>query len=238
MSIKNQAAIRDTFDELVRKGILITHSAHEGDILYADNPVEKMHDTFRDYHLWKEAVRDFFLSINNEKGALYFLEADNVPFLKGGLEYSYIESKESQQLLKNIRTAATERLAYLRSVEKVIPKKPSLKSDNSIYKITCIKPKDGGNKFLMVVNDDYQNPIMGDRAKPTWSSLYEIATKGYALYQKKVLDYLNSNKNNRLYTQTRLPISTIVRQEGSELCPAIQIDSISEKAYVQRKNKT
>ncbi|OGF60525.1 hypothetical protein A3C05_03440 [Candidatus Giovannonibacteria bacterium RIFCSPHIGHO2_02_FULL_45_40] len=76
--------------------------------------VDNMHETFKDYHNWKMDTRDFFLKHNFEDEADFFFEGDSVPMLKGGIEYSDIDSPESKELLKNIQEEAKEKLRFLR----------------------------------------------------------------------------------------------------------------------------
>ncbi|EKD86918.1 MAG: hypothetical protein ACD_37C00101G0004 [uncultured bacterium] len=106
---------KQQFDELMKRGVHITQDAQEGDILYAEDPFKSLHEVFRDYHLWKMDVRDFFLKYWLDDEANFFFEADDVPMLKGGLAYSYADSPESQSLLKNIRKETKDKLAYLRN---------------------------------------------------------------------------------------------------------------------------
>ena len=113
---------KEQLAQLIRRGVHITQAAQEGDILYADDPADKMHEAFKDYHNWKMEVRDFFLKHDFDNEAAFFFEADDVPMLKGGLEYSYIETPKSQKLLKSIREETSKKLAFLREFSKELDK--------------------------------------------------------------------------------------------------------------------
>lgn len=124
-----------------------------------------------------------------------------------------------------------------------IKRKVPTKFIKSIY---CVKPK-SGNKFIMVINDDYQNTIKGDQAKLCWRLLFEVAEKvekgkegiWYSEENhKNLLDYFNSNKSNRIYTQTGYKITKILKVEGGYIVPTIKLKVISEKAFKTRLQKT
>lgn len=124
-----------------------------------------------------------------------------------------------------------ERLGEVR-IQKDLPSK-------FINSITCVRPK-SGDKFLVIINDNYQNTIKGDRAKPSWNLLFGIAEgkeKWYDTGYKNSLDYFNSNKLNRLYTQTGYKITKILKIEGGLIVPNIKLGVISEKVFKIRVRK-
>jgi len=54
---------------------------------------------------------------------------------------------------------------------------------------------------------------------------------------KSAIDYLNNNKNNKIYTKTGLALSKILRVSGSEVLANIPITTQSQKARATRLNK-
>lgn len=109
-----------------------------------------------------------------------------------------------------------------------------------INEIICVRPKQG-NKFTVVINKNYNETIKGDMAKPSWNLLFEVAKEKEIWYDtkshKSYLDYFNSNKNNRLYTQTGNNITQILKVEGGLIMPNIKMSVISEKAFKTRLRK-
>lgn len=108
-----------------------------------------------------------------------------------------------------------------------------------LTKIICVRPENNGNRFLIVINNDYAKPIQGDKAKPSWDLLFKIAEKEQVSYEghKQNIDYLNSNERNRIYTQTGLKKTQILKIEDGTIRANIPMEVISEKAYETRKRK-
>ena len=108
-----------------------------------------------------------------------------------------------------------------------------------IKEIVCV---DSGqnNKFKVVLNGNYKNPIEGDKAISSWSILFRIADEEpieYKEINKGNLDYFNSNKNNKIYTRTGYNLTKILKKERRFVVPNIEMEVISEKAFETRKNK-
>ena len=118
---------------------------------------------------------------------------------------------------------------------------PTRSSENKgpIKKLELVKPK-AGNKFKVVVNEDYLNPINADMAKSSWELLFQVAEKNLTAAEghKSSLDYFNTNKGCRLYTKTGYQPTKILKVEGGYISPAIEVEVITEKAYQQRANKS
>ncbi|MGH2508154.1 MAG: hypothetical protein ACRDHZ_12225, partial [Ktedonobacteraceae bacterium] len=119
----------------------------------------------------------------------------------------------------------------------------STKNDSTIKldhinKITCIRPKDNGKKYQAVVNDDYANPLTADRVKRSFDMLFRVAEgeKPLANEYKSNIDYFNTNKQNRFYTQTGLGLTKIFKVIDGDVCPNIIMEVISEKALATRRN--
>lgn len=108
-----------------------------------------------------------------------------------------------------------------------------------VKKLELVKPK-SGNKFAIVINEDYLNPIYGDRAISSWDLLFRIAEKDIvdAENHKNAIDYLNFNEKCRLYIKTGYEVTKILKVEGGYISPAIDIKIITEKAFQQRANKS
>jgi len=115
----------------------------------------------------------------------------------------------------------------------------SIENKGLIKKLELVKPK-SGNKFKVVINEDYLNPINADMAKSSWELLFQIAEKNLteAEGHKSSFDYFNTNKGCRLYTKTGYQPTKILKVEGGYILPAIEVEVITEKAYQQRANKS
>lgn len=115
----------------------------------------------------------------------------------------------------------------------------TLENKGSIKKLELVKPK-AGNKFKIIINEDYLNPIYGDRAMPSWDLLFRVAEEELmdAENHKNAIDYFNSNKKCRLYTKTGHDCTKILKVEGGYISPAVEIKIITEKAFQQRANKS
>jgi len=110
-----------------------------------------------------------------------------------------------------------------------------------LTKIVCVKSKNDGNRFLIIINDSYAKPIYGDKAKSSWDLFFRIAEREQVTYKdeyKQNIDYFNNNKRNRIYTQTGLQKTQILKVEDGIIQPNIAMEVISDKAYETRKHKT
>lgn len=115
-------------------------------------------------------------------------------------------------------------------------RRPILSGDK-IAELLIVKPNTDSNNYLVIVNQKFNKPIKADRAKPSWELLFTIANDKEVLYSdehKTSLDYFNSNKRCKLYTQTGLSLTKILQRENRYIVPVIKIEVISEKAYKQR----
>ncbi len=115
-------------------------------------------------------------------------------------------------------------------------KRPILSGDK-IAELLIVKPNTDSNNYLVIVNQKFNKSIKADRAKPSWELLFTIANDKEVLYSdehKTSLDYFNSNKRCKLYTQTGLSLTKILQRENRYIVPVIKIEVISEKAYKQR----
>jgi len=108
-----------------------------------------------------------------------------------------------------------------------------------VQKLTCIRQPDT-KRYLIIVNNVAEKAIEVDGAQPTWELLLKIADgehiKMHTQY-KSAIDYLNNNKNNKIYTKTGLALSKILRVSGSEVLANIPITTQSQKARATRLNK-
>ena len=118
---------------------------------------------------------------------------------------------------------------------------PTRSSENKgpIKKLELVKPK-AGNKFKVVINEDYLNPIYGDKAISSWDLLFRIAEGDIvdADNHKNAIDYFNFNEKCQLYTKTGHSVTKVLKVEGGYISPAIEIKMITEKAFQQRANKS
>lgn len=115
-------------------------------------------------------------------------------------------------------------------------KRPILSGDK-IADILIVKPNSDSNNYLVIVNQKFNTPIRADRAKPSWELLFTIANDKEVIYSneyKTSLDYFNSNKRCKLYTQTGLSLTKILQRENRYITPIVKIGIITEKAYKQK----
>lgn len=115
-------------------------------------------------------------------------------------------------------------------------KRPVLSGDK-IADILIVKPNTDSNNYLVIVNQKFNKPIKADQAKPSWELLFEIANNKEVTYSdeyKTSLDYFNSNKRCKLYTQTGLSLTKILQRESRHIVPAVKIGIITEKSYKQK----
>ena len=136
---------------------------------------------------------------------------------------------EERQRLINLDQAQTTKKLSRRLSENKGP----------IKKLELVKPK-SGNKFKVVINEDYLNPIYGDRAISSWDVLFLIAEGDIvdAENHKNAIDYFNFNEKCQLYTKTGHTVTKIFKVEGGYISPAVEIKVITEKAFQQRANKS
>jgi hypothetical protein len=150
-------------------------------------------------------------------------------------KYLYFLIKDIKKL-KEFREEINKELEGQNGKSSENEKIPKTKNINSII---CVKPV-SGDKFKIIVNNNYIKTLKGDQAKPSWNLLFEVAN-GKEIYDclgyKNYLDYFNSNENNRLYTQTGYKITKILKRESGLIKPAIKIEMISEKAFQTRLKK-
>lgn len=126
-----------------------------------------------------------------------------------------------------------------RKMRMIIEEKIQFKNE-ILTKIVCVRSKNGGNKFLIIINDNYKKPIYGDKAKSSWDLFFKIAEGERVSYQaghKQNIDYFNSNKQNRIYTQTELKKTQILKVIDDIICPNVPMEVISEKTFKTKQNK-
>ena len=168
------------------------------------------------------------------------------PFEHKQANYERERQKYEETYSKNIELRIKDSDKFnklLEAVEKVGGNQGKVKQNSiPIEKITCVESAHGGNKFLMIINDDYEHSFTGDMVKPSWDTLFKLATGGQISYDplknKGSLDYLSSNTRNKLYTKTPYAMTKILKVEDGFLVPNIKLNTISEKAYQTRINKT
>ena len=211
--------------EIVEALLGKVNAAHEttGGLIYSDS---------------KKVILDFVSHINLEKHLEVLEELKKAGAIEGfenGKDCFYITKLSRQRLL--------EERKRLVSFDQVQPSKQSSarSSENKglIRKLELVKPKIG-NRFKIVVDDDYLNPIPADKTKPSWDLLFRVAEKDIveAEGHKSSLDYFNTNKGCRLYTKTAYQLTKILKVEGGYILSAIEIKMITEKAFQQRANKS
>lgn len=106
-----------------------------------------------------------------------------------------------------------------------------------VYRIECVEHRPNTNKFIVIINENYQSPFEIALGK-YWSRMHELAKKQQVAQNKGFFDYFNSNSNNPLYRKLRYKKTQILKYDGAALIvPNIKIGLINNKAFAQRKNK-
>jgi len=110
-------------DELVLEGVNISRIAHPRDALYESDP-DFLDALFKRYVIWRHEIRIWAGQeyIGRKIDPSVFFEGDSVGNFKAGIEYGDIRSKESQELIKNIRNETKEKLKVLRKAKTEIYK--------------------------------------------------------------------------------------------------------------------
>lgn len=160
-------------------------------------------------------------------------ELKNQPLIVEGYLVKPIEPKFSQLCKRYEALTAEDQSGDLRPELK--EKKQGKWQKNSVERLEVVRPKSKSNRFLIVVNKDYQKPIQGDRAKTSWGMLFEVAGGKELIGSeyKASLEYFNTNKRCKVYTQTGCSLTKIFKTEYY-IVSAIPIEMISEKAFKQR----
>lgn len=181
-----------------------------------------------------------FLDNLKKKGALYDFERFTVGEqprspISSFFYYKFTVRPNKEKLLE-------ERSRLVNFDQPQPAKRSSARSPENkgpIKKLELVKPKTG-NKFKVVINEDYLKPIYGDRAISSWDLLFRVAEKDLvdAENNKNAIDYFNFNEKCQLYTKTGHAVTKILKVEGGYISPAIEIEIITEKAFQQRANKS
>lgn len=115
--------------------------------------------------------------------------------------------------------------------------KDSKKSiNNQINKIEIIEDKTENKKVSFYINEDYSKLFEFSRNK-TWTLLYNLAKDQEVDYEKQIFDYINSNKDNPLYSNYKFNITKILKMNGEYIEPNIPIVLKSQKTISTRRNK-
>ena len=152
--------------------------------------------------------------------------------------YGYYEKEKKRSLISDI--AGLTSLQDKIFLEVKNNKESQLGGENKIKIITVVEPENKKNIFKIVINNDYLHSLTADRIKPSWNLLFKIAQKEQVPLEgnKGSLDYFNSNKNNKIYTQTGYKKTKILKIISNTIVPNIKIELISEKTFKIRRNKS
>lgn len=108
-----------------------------------------------------------------------------------------------------------------------------------ITSLIIVRPKNDGNHYFVVINEDYNNPLEVDKGQDCWRVLFEIAEGNQSLEADKYkssIDLFNTNQKCKLYTRTEYNLTKIIKAENGFIVPAVKIDIITDKALKQRQN--
>ena len=220
MKMKNDDKI-----EIIETLLGKANAAHEtvGGLIYSDP---------------KKVILDFVSQIGLERHLEVLEElkkAGAIEGFKSGDDCFYITKPSRQRLLEE----REQLVNFYRS--RFVKPSPTLSSKNKdpIKKLELVKPK-AGNKFKVVINEDYRNPIDSDKAISSWDLLFRVAEGDIidADNHKNTIDYFNFNEKCQLYTKTGHSVTKVLKVEGGYISPAIEIKMITEKAFQQRANKS
>ncbi len=133
-----------------------------------------------------------------------------------------------------------DRLKFNKILEEIqIPKIKIETSNltNKVREIICVKSEK--NNSGIIINGNYNRYLKVDLIKKCWESLFKIADQGYCEMNKEILDYFNSNENNKIYSREGYKLTKILKSTGGNIMSedGIKIKSISQKAYRTRINK-
>jgi hypothetical protein len=96
--------------------------------------------------------------------------------------------------------------------------------------------------YKIVINDQYLKSISVTRhPDKTWDLLFRLAEGekiAYTQGHKSAIDFLNSNKECKLYSNTGCKLTEIFGRENGQLVLRVSHDIISPKAFETRKNKS
>lgn len=110
----------------------------------------------------------------------------------------------------------------------------------TIKSIDCFTSDYSEKDYFIVINDDYLRPIKVSKNIKIWNMFFELIENRHLEKNDEtqdLYDYLNFNPNNRLSTNTGLPIQKIIEQSDSAYKPKFKTSVQTEKALVQRQNK-
>lgn len=114
------------------------------------------------------------------------------------------------------------------------------KQGESISHLILVKAA-AGSKHQLIVNKDYQNPIGIDVIKDAWQMFFKVANGERIAYQPQahngLLDYLNTNKKNKLYTATACKLTKVLGVESDRMIITVPFEILTKKGYQQRLNK-
>lgn len=109
-------------------------------------------------------------------------------------------------------------------------------TNNQINKIEIVEDKTEKKKVSFYINEDYSKLFEFNRNK-TWTPLYDLARDQEVDYNRSFFNYINSNKDNPLYSNYKFNITKILKMDGEYIKPNIPIVLKSQKTITTRKNK-
>lgn len=137
----------------------------------------------------------------------------------------------------NIQASWNNLHKNIKEFKKAIKLKRIITNDNKINEIAIVKPTIDDTRFVIIINQNFDNPLECDLIKQSWNLLFQLATKGEMELDdrsKGYLDYFNTNKKCKLYTQTGLAMTKILKINNGFIKPNIKISAMSEKSYKQK----
>lgn len=112
-----------------------------------------------------------------------------------------------------------------------------------ITSITCVPSEFGDSEFLVVVNKNFLNAF-SLKNKGSSQILYEVAKEGRYDFDdqeksgvKRAVDYFNTHSSNKIYTQTGLSLTPVLKIDGETVYPLVEIKIMSNKEFKKSQTK-
>jgi len=117
-----------------------------------------------------------------------------------------------------------------------------ISDEQTIKSIQFFTSENSKNDYKIIFNGDYNsNPLNVSKSKKIWDMMFELIQNGYLRSDnetKKLYDYLNFNENNLIAKNTKYPIQKLINQIDNLYKPNFKGSIYSEKALIQRQNKS
>lgn len=135
----------------------------------------------------------------------------------------------------SLLTALIKSILNLRETGKELP------DELTIKQIELFISDHSENDYQIVINGDYSHPLKVSRSIKIWNMFFDLVNNGYLDRNEEtqdLYDYLNYNPNNKIITNAKYPRQRMINLESSSFRPNFKSSVQTEKALVQRQNKS